>query len=121
MEKIKDRLNRLKDSVLYLLTPSDVVEPDLLFPMIIEAVRNGADIIQMRNKTATTRRLIETGIKISQMVHQEGALFIVNDRVDIALATDADGVHLGRDQGHVCVCGQDGDGASGTSRQDCDQ
>jgi thiamine-phosphate pyrophosphorylase len=98
MEKVKSqKINSLSESLLYLLTPPDIIDPDVLIPMVILAVRAGADIIQFRNKSATTRELIEVGSRLCDTVHAEGSLFLVNDRVDVAIATGADGVHLGQD------------------------
>jgi thiamine-phosphate pyrophosphorylase len=53
----------------------------------------GAGIIQYREKDASTREMIETAKKIKKL----GVMLIINDRIDIALASDADGVHLGQD------------------------
>lgn len=98
-QKRGDLMKSLSDSSLYLLTPADIIDPDVLIPMVILAVRSGADIIQFRNKmaSATTRDMIRLGSRLCDAVHMEGALFIVNDRIDVAIATGADGVHLGQD------------------------
>jgi thiamine-phosphate pyrophosphorylase len=61
------------------------------------ALLGGADVIQLRDKSAGGRRLLEAAHLIRAYTRRHGALFIVNDRVDIALASDADGVHLGND------------------------
>ncbi len=98
MEKAKrEKASNLSGSLLYLLTPSDIIDPDVLIPMVIQAVRAGADIIQFRNKTAATRELIKAGRRLCKAVHEEGAIFLINDRVDVAIATGADGVHLGQE------------------------
>lgn len=59
------------------------------------AIRGGADIIQLRDKRMGTRELFEIALKIRSLCKKNKVTFIVNDRVDIALLTDADGVHLG--------------------------
>jgi len=61
------------------------------------AVQGGADAIQYRQKLGSTRSLIETAREMKRVCEAGGAVFIVNDRVDVALASGADGVHLGRD------------------------
>src|SRR5437667_7189794 len=61
------------------------------------ALDGGATIIQLRDKQASTRQLVEEGLLLRQLTRERGALFIVNDRIDVALAVDADGVHFGRD------------------------
>lgn len=61
------------------------------------AVMGGADVIQLRDKTRSGRELFETALEIRIVTAKAGALFIVNDRLDIALASGADGVHFGQD------------------------
>ncbi len=61
-----------------------------------EAIAGGADIIQLRDKEASARELIKTGLAIRGFTLKKKVLFIVNDRPDIAFAVDADGVHLGQ-------------------------
>src|SRR5437762_11747883 len=61
------------------------------------AIRGGADIIQLRDKTLPTGELIETAIRIKKICRGNNVLFIVNDSVDIATLSNSDGVHLGRD------------------------
>ena len=59
------------------------------------AIKGGADVIQFRDKSMATGELIETAGKLKKICSKAGVLFIVNDRVDVALVSDADGVHLG--------------------------
>ena len=61
------------------------------------AIDGGATIIQLRDKKASTRILVEQGLALRSLTCEHNVLFIVNDRVDVALAVDADGVHLGQD------------------------
>lgn len=61
------------------------------------AVAGGADVIQLRDKSASGRELLAAAESIRKITALAGALFIVNDRLDIALASGADGVHLGQD------------------------
>ena len=60
------------------------------------AVAGGADIIQLRDKTRGCRELTRIGRDIQDITRSAGAGFIVNDRLDVALACGADGVHLGQ-------------------------
>ncbi|MGC8971884.1 MAG: thiamine phosphate synthase [bacterium] len=60
-----------------------------------EALKGGATVIQLRDKEKTGRELYKIGVKLREITKKYGALFMVNDRVDIALAVGADGVHLG--------------------------
>jgi thiamine-phosphate pyrophosphorylase len=59
------------------------------------AIKGGADLIQLREKSLPTGELVDTAIKIRELCRKYKVLFIVNDRVDVAMLSDADGVHLG--------------------------
>jgi thiamine-phosphate pyrophosphorylase len=64
---------------------------------IVEAaLKGGIAIVQYREKIADDEERLQMARKMRSLAHQYGALFIVNDRVDIAVAADADGVHLGQ-------------------------
>ena len=62
-----------------------------------EALEGGATAIQLRIKNTSTREMIEVGKKIRKLCDDFGALFFVNDRLDVALATNADGIHVGKE------------------------
>ena len=61
------------------------------------AYRGGVDIIQLRSKTICDNALLRLGQKIRRMADRTQKLFFVNDRPDLAVAADADGVHLGQE------------------------
>ncbi|MDN7023782.1 thiamine phosphate synthase [Methanoculleus sp. FWC-SCC1] len=60
------------------------------------AVAGGADAVQLRDKSLSCRSLLTAAREVRVVTAEEGALFIVNDRLDVALAAGADGVHLGQ-------------------------
>lgn len=62
-----------------------------------DALEAGAGIIQYREKSLSTKKMYEEGREIRKICEEYGAKYIVNDRIDIAMATDADGVHLGQE------------------------
>ncbi|HIP34656.1 MAG TPA: thiamine phosphate synthase [Methanothermococcus okinawensis] len=62
-----------------------------------EALEGGATAIQLRLKGVPTREMVEVGKKIRKLTEDYDTLYIVNDRVDVALAVDADGVHVGQE------------------------
>ncbi|UCC73543.1 MAG: thiamine phosphate synthase [Gemmatimonadota bacterium] len=67
-------------------------------PAVVEAALGaGATSIQLRDKHATSRELLETALVLRPLVERHRALFLVNDRFDVALAAGAHGVHLGDD------------------------
>lgn len=61
------------------------------------AITGGADTIQFRQKSGSTREMISTARQLKQLCAESGVTFIVNDRIDVAMASDADGVHLGQE------------------------
>ena len=68
-----------------------------LFDVGSEAIRGGVDMVQLREKNLETRPWIDLAAKIAKICRKHNVFFIVNDRVDIAAASGADGVHLGQD------------------------
>ncbi|WP_414565927.1 MULTISPECIES: thiamine phosphate synthase [unclassified Anabaena] len=79
-------------SHLYLVTsPSES-----LLTTVEAALKGGLTLVQYRDKTADDTLRLEQAMKLRQLCQTYGALFIINDRVDMALAVDADGVHLGQ-------------------------
>jgi len=60
-------------------------------------LKGGARIVQLRDKESSDRRLLEKAMYFRQRTRAAGALFLVNDRLDIALLADADGVHVGQE------------------------
>ena len=85
-------LQLLANSHLYLVTsPTD----DLL-DAVEAALQGGLTLVQYRDKDDDDNLRLAIAQQLCQLCHQYGALFIVNDRVDLALAVDADGVHLGQ-------------------------
>jgi thiamine-phosphate pyrophosphorylase len=67
------------------------------------AVRGGADVIQYRRKDGSTRELIREALRIREITRRARIPLIINDRVDVALATDADGVHLGTEDFPIAI------------------
>jgi len=61
------------------------------------AIAGGATAIQLRDKEMTSRDYYEMALTIGEICKENNVLFIVNDRLDIALAAEADGVHLGQE------------------------
>ena len=61
-----------------------------------QVLDGGANIIQLRNKADNIRDTVDWAIKISELCNSYNAFFIVNDRVDIAIISNSDGVHLGQ-------------------------
>jgi len=90
---MKEKLN---DIDLYFITDSRLTGRTVLED-VGSAIHAGVKIIQYREKDLTTREMIDEAGKICRLCRENDVLFIINDRVDIALAVDADGVHLGNE------------------------
>ena len=82
---------------LYVVTDEGISEGRSHAEIAHLAVEGGADAIQLRDKVCGNRDLLKTGREISWITRKAGVLFIVNDRLDVAIACGADGVHLGQD------------------------
>ena len=61
------------------------------------AIRGGVTTVQYREKNASTGRMVEEAAELCRLCRKAGVSFIVNDRLDLALAVDADGLHVGQD------------------------
>lgn len=84
--------DRLRASRLYLVTP--VMAGLGTFVELVLAA--GVDVVQLRDKALEARELLRAAEVVRRRTVEAGALFIVNDRVDLAIAAGADGVHLGQ-------------------------
>ncbi|MEN3184953.1 MAG: thiamine phosphate synthase [Atribacterota bacterium] len=84
----------MKDLSLYVITDRRIQKRTNL-EVVEEAIAGGASVIQLREKDLSTREFLEEALLLREYTKRHGVLFIVNDRVDIALASGADGVHLG--------------------------
>jgi len=83
------------DLSLYLVTDkSDDVEKFL--KTIEEAIKGGVTVVQIREKTAETLDFYNLALKVKEITTKYNVPLIINDRVDVALAIDADGVHVGQ-------------------------
>lgn len=85
------------DYALYLVTDANLARGRSHREIVGAAIRGGVTVVQYREKNATTREMISEALELRDLCHAQGIPFIVNDRVDVALAVDADGVHVGQD------------------------
>ncbi len=84
------------DTKLYFITDStNYGEEEFLF-RVEEALRGGVTLLQLREKEKTTRDYIELAEKVHALTKRYGVPLIIDDRVDVALAVDAEGVHVGQ-------------------------
>ncbi len=93
LSKYKNSEEILKENDLYVITD----QKENLLEIIESILIAGVKIIQHRFKTGTDKDHLQEAIQIRKLCKRYNALFIINDRVDIALASNADGIHLGQD------------------------
>ncbi|PNY37916.1 thiamine phosphate synthase [Rhodopirellula baltica] len=92
-----DRVTRLAVATLYALV--DCMDSDVSLRMYVASLcEAGVDIIQLRDKNAPDRLLVQRGLVIAESLRDTNALFIMNDRADLAVLTRSDGVHVGQDE-----------------------
>ncbi|KAJ1962228.1 thiamine biosynthetic bifunctional enzyme [Dipsacomyces acuminosporus] len=86
------------DLTLYLVTDSSMVpEGKTLDQVVDEAIQGGVTIVQLREKKADTGEFVELARKVQAVTKRHSVPLLINDRVDVALAINADGVHIGQD------------------------
>lgn len=90
----EDLASRLR---LMVVTDVALAAPRALMDVVGEALKAGTPAVQLRNKDEPPRGLVEIGRELRALTRDVGALFIVNDRVDVALASGADGAQLRED------------------------
>jgi thiamine-phosphate pyrophosphorylase len=83
-------------SGLYIILDPSVCPARPLVEVLTSAAEAGASLFQYRNKTASMQEAYVEALALRQVAAKAGVLFIINDRCDLALAVDADGVHLGQ-------------------------
>ena len=84
------------DYSLYLVTDRDLSRGRSTLEIVEAAVRGGATCVQLREKDCSTRAFIEEALSVKDFLKKSGIPLIINDRVDVAQAVEADGVHLGQ-------------------------
>ena len=91
-----DRRARLREMRVYAVLTEEYCRHPVL-DVARELLRGGTDVIQMREKSLTDCELLQRAEALRELTHELDALFIVNDRPDIAMLSGADGVHLGQE------------------------
>lgn len=84
------------DYTLYVCTDRELMSSPSMEESVESALRGGASVIQLRDKHASGRQMYETALALKAVTDRFGVPLIINDRVDIAMAVDAAGVHLGQ-------------------------
>ncbi len=84
------------DYGVYLVTDTDMCPPESLLSVCGEAISGGVSVIQLREKKLSSGAFYREALELKKLCEKHGVPLIINDRLDIALAVDADGVHIGQ-------------------------
>lgn len=87
---------RREDLKLYLVTDRVLARGRDISDIVREAVAGGVTMVQLREKNISTREFVQLGCALKSILLTSGVPLIINDRVDVAMACDADGVHIGQ-------------------------
>lgn len=85
------------DYSVYLVTDHRNKTDDEFLNIIEEAIKGGTSIVQLREKTASTKDFYQLALKVKEITSKYGVPLLINDRIDIAIAVDSEGVHIGQD------------------------
>lgn len=91
------KIEDLKKLKLYLVTDKEILEGRDFYKEIEQALKGGVKTVQLREKDTLGKEFLEKALKLRELTEKYNALFIVNDRVDIAILSKADGIHIGQD------------------------
>lgn len=92
---------RALDLSVYLVTDRPLCLGRDLLDIVAQAVRGGATMVQLREKSASTREFVELARAVKALLAPLGVPLLINDRLDVALAAGADGLHVGQGDMHV--------------------
>ena len=81
---------------LYLVTDASLSNGRSTLDMVTDAIRGGVTCVQLREKNATAKDFLHTAQQLRPLLEKHRIPFIINDRIDIALAANADGIHIGQ-------------------------
>src|SRR4051794_12824305 len=83
------------DPRLLIVTDRQLAQPRNVYDVVSAALRGGARAVQLRDKDASARGMYEQALLLLPLMRHHDATLFINDRLDVALAAGADGVHLG--------------------------
>lgn len=98
LEKIESQYS------MYLVTDEKACKGKDFYKSIEDSILGGVKIVQLREKNASTREFYEKALRVKEICKKHGVIFLINDRIDICVAVDADGVHLGQSDMPIDRC-----------------
>ena len=85
------------DYSVYLVTDRRILQGRDLLDAVAEAIEGGVTLIQLREKEVSSREFYQIALKVKELAHSREVPLLINDRLDIALAVNADGLHIGQE------------------------
>jgi len=99
-EPSRERIRRremIRSSAVYLVTEEALSAGRRSEEIAEAALRAGVRVVQVREKEGSARRALDVAVTLRELTRRYGALLLINDRIDIAIAAEADGVHVGQE------------------------
>lgn len=87
----------LVDYSLYLVSDRSILKNTDILQAVEKAIQGGVTMVQLREKNLSSRDFYHLALKMKELAHHHNVPLIINDRLDIALAIDADGLHIGQE------------------------
>lgn len=91
---------------LYAVTDRSWLNGQTLYEQVEQALKGGVTLVQLREKGLGAEQFLQEARQIQQLCHRFGVPLIINDSIEVALAVDADGVHLGQDDANAAQARQ---------------
>ncbi len=91
------------DYILYLVTDKNLKDVELIKKVEL-AIQGGVNIVQLRDKSLSSKRLLDRAIKMKKLTEKYNVPLIINDRLDMALAVNAEGLHIGQEDLPLRIC-----------------
>lgn len=86
----------MKIEGIYLVTDRKACAPARIEDVVLQAVEGGVSVVQLREKELDTRSFVEEALRLQRLLKPKGVPLLINDRIDVAMAAGADGVHIGQ-------------------------
>ncbi len=85
---------------LYVITDDSLTPDFTIYDQVQESLKGGASIVQLRDKSSSDEEVMQKAQKLQQLCHSYGALFVLNDKVEMAIELGCDGLHIGKSDHH---------------------
>jgi thiamine-phosphate pyrophosphorylase len=81
---------------LYVITDDTLTPDEILYIQVEDAIKGGATIVQLRDKKSSDEQIEKKAIRLQQLCRKNNVLFVLNDKIDLAIKLQCDGLHIGK-------------------------